>query len=470
MAVKKINTQFANGKSPTFEGNFLSRLGSGLKKGTISKTDVSAFSLTSISGACYLVGGTGLLYDFAHQQANKKAHIEPKEKKKKTEGAQTIVPETNVAKVGMKFARVAVALAGVAGVFNGIALNLPILALGEGITSLSAPIIETPAGTGIFGFGLALINLARVLDSNPEFKINRDKFNSGSKKEKTKLVTDNMVHTLKELGISTKTIFKNLFGIFSSKHKESLNFFKEKMFSFKPAFLVLQEQLTKEGKVVLNHVPVNNPYLMHAAALGLTISSLSLIATNLLHKPKAEKASLRGYGVSNGIDNIALSKWGIEKFIGANNLSGKMSGGAFAVAGASLLTGQAGIDKNWGRGLMWNGIGIILLGFSAQTGATVLSALKRKTVSPVVVREWKIALKNKVFNKKLLQESEDALKHIFKENSEFNRNSEEVMANIKNIFSEIKDFKDMEIKKLSDTKDIQRVKTEMLKQEKKYND
>lgn len=484
MIVKNINSLQSSSdgrnriKNEHFKGNAISQLCRGLKKGSVSKTDFSAFVLTSISGGCYLVGGSGLLYDFAHQKMNTKGKpaenifkdikLTKNKEKKKTEGAQTIIPETQFAKTGMKFARAAVALAGVAGVFNGVALNLPLLAMGEGVTSLSAPIIETPIGTGIFGFGLAMINLARVLDSNPEFKINRDKFNRATKKDKAKILINNLTHTTKELGHSTKTIFKNLFGIFSSKHKESIRFFKDKMFSFKPMAIVLQEQLTKEGKVILNKVPINNPYLMHAAALGLSVSSLALIGSNLLKQRKAEEVSLRGYGVSNGIDNVALSKWGVERLTSSNNLSGKMTGGAFTVAGLSLLTGQAGIDKNWGRGLMWNGVGIILLGFSAQTGAQVLSALKRKSINPVVAREWSLSFKNKVINSALIKKAETELAKIFKENSLYNKNSDSVLAQIKTTLSKVDGLEDIEIKKISDSHNIDEIKADMIKREQKY--
>jgi len=481
--------------APSSGGSVLSQLYKGLKKGSVPKTDLSAFTFDLISGTCYLVGGTGLLYDFAHQKTHKypeskdfnvkpfknaKSFMEFVNKeneqafgktsevgKKKSEGVQTIIPESQFAKTGMKFARVAVLVAGVAGVFNGIALDLPLLALGEGITSLSAPIIETPIGTGIFGFGLALINLARVLDKDPEFKLNRDKFNAASKKEKFNLVMDNVTKTFKELGKSTKTIFKNVFGLVTPKYKESFGFFKNEMFSMKPSSIALQEQLTKDGKVILNKVHVNNPYLMHFAAFGLSVASVSLMVSNLLKMPKTEKASLGAYGFSNGIDNIALSKWGTETYMHAKTPSAKVTGGAFALAGASLLSGQAGIDKNWGRGLMWNGVGIILLGFGAQTGASVLKALKTKTINPVVVREWKIVAKNKILSSDLVKTIEEKLSAAFTSDA-YNKNSEEVLDLIKNKLSEIKDAEGLEVRKISDTANLDKVKADMLEREKKF--
>jgi hypothetical protein len=191
------------------------------------------------------------------------------------------------------------------------------------------------------------------------------------------------------------------------------------------------------------------------------------MVSNMLKMHKTEKASLRGYGVSNGIDNISLSKWGVEKFVNSPSASGKVTGGAFTLAGLSLLSGQAGIDRDWGRGLMWNGIGIILAGMGLEAGGRVLASLKNKSVNPVLVREWKVLAENTVLNKKLVKEIESKIAEAIPENSNYNLNSEEIAKIIKSKLSEIKDLKDFQVLNISDTKEISKIINNIEEQERK---
>lgn len=439
----------------------------GLKDGRVSKVDALAFSTMGISSIGYLVGGTGLIQDFMVSKNKKEltknnvgsffierkkpntnntfTPFAPKNKikviapikkplEKKERGCDTIKPKTKFGKIGMNFARMAVTVAGVAGVFNGISMNLPLLAVGEGVTTLSAPIIETPVGTGIFGLGLAVINLARVLDSDPKFKINREEFKKANTKGKAKLLKKNFAVTFGELFKSGKEVAQNTGKLFTKKTKEAQNFFKEKFFSFKPATVVIQEKVDKAGKLIIDKIPQANPHLMHTAALGLSAASLLLITGNLIKSATTEKVALRAYAASNATDNVALSKWGVEKMSSATSTTGKTTGGAFAVAGASILAGQAGIDKNWGRGLMWEGIGLIMAGFTIERGAMIAKSLKKIT-PPTIKRQWKINLNEAMRGEKINKES---LNNFYKKienklGTKFNENDSEVKKTIESI-------------------------------------
>jgi len=438
------NKAFTDRKQPVSFGVSPLNTGFIVKKAQFPAIQLSSFAGNLISGAAYLVAGPAMIYEFLAnrknalpektksraQQAQKpnifenfaknrlnekyvqfQGNLAPaakagETKPAKSEGIETLNPKTEIGKLGIDAARVGVFTAGVAGVANGVAMRLPLLAIGEGVTTFAAPIIETPVGLAIFGVGLGTINLARVLHGDNKYQIDPIKFKNSNLSEKFSYIMKNMGTTLAELGKSLKVIGTNFVDLFGKKNKEAARFFKTHMLSTNPTNLVLEEFMDKDRNIIIKKSMKTSSYLMHFATAALSLGSLTIIVANKLKMNKVEKHGLKAHNAGLAIDNIALSKWGVEKFKTSPVATYKTSGIFSTVAGASILAGQPGIDKDWGRGLNWTGVGLILSGFALERLTDFRKLWKNRKVRQAVttpIRQWKVEL-DKIFTRKELKE------------------------------------------------------------------
>jgi len=407
-----------------------------LKKKEYSWVDSISFitALTTVAG--FAGGGYGLLYDHFHDLKsgkNKGHHNDAKTVENKNfsekfkafgpsaqkqiiyvgkngkicteEGAKTIVPSTKTAKLGLVFAKIGIAFSGVAGIFNGISMGLPLMAAGESLNLGASPIIETPLGTGLFGIALAAIFSSRALENDPLLKM--DPIKLSEKKgvfAKTKYILNNMKGCAKEVGTSAGVFGKNIGKLFSGKTRsEAVNFFKDSVFSIKPKGIMIQEFVDAEGVVKVAKTFKNNPYLMHAASLVLAVGGATLAISSVLKNKFGQKVGLKTYEVGGSLDNLSLSRYGLEKASMAGSPSAKLSGKLMGLSGVTIMAGQPGVDTKWGRGIQWIGTALLFSVFAVERKANAFKSSGAKEKFTSLIRQHSIDL-TKLYTKAELAE------------------------------------------------------------------
>jgi len=437
---------------------------------------VFAFVASMVTAIGYLGGSAGLFYDSYKDNGDSFKNIFSKKNKTSgnQEGVKTINPNTEIGKIGLKFAKIGIAASSAAGFACGLGEGIPMMALGEAINMGAAPVIETPIGTGLFGIGIASVFSGLALDNTPELKLNpyhvmaEEKFS-----KKVELVAKNMVATAKEISVSIFEIAKNI-------HKPK--FLKENFLHGTPRTVVFQESINKDGKVLISKALRHNKnYLMHAASFTLGLGGIGVVLFSLANNKKAQKGSL--YAEEGGFlfDNLGMTKYGLDKL----TTGAKGSGISYAVGGVINSGSQfMGLDNKNGRAMQWLGIALVFLGFSADRGKTLKKTLansKNRGELTDVVREWKVDLSSIVDKnhpedlKKLLKELKNGSKvtnekfnnieKIFTETIGENFQKTEEISNVLNnkLGKEIADnFKPKKIADFEDTKKILKICTKKI--------
>lgn len=388
-------------------GNFV------LKKSEKPIFDTLSFLTATTSMLGFAVGGSGLTSDWINDLSTKK-NIKNNDISKDTKkspfdsiatrpiqkkddgGAKTIVPGTAFSKIGLKFAKVGIAFSGIAGIFNGISMGLPLMSLGETLNLCSSPIIETPLGTGLFGIALSFVFSGRALEKDPMLKMDSNTLhNKKGLVAKAGYVVDNMLGCAKSV-LSTGKQFAvkttKLFNSDKAKRLEGLNFYRDNVFTFKPKKIVVQEFLNHEGKVVLKTTFQNNPYLMHAASIVLAKGGTTLAISSLINKKKGQKVGLKTYETGGSLDNLSLSRTGVEKFITARTLPEKVSGALQSLCGVTICSGQPGVDEKWGRGIQWVGTALLFAVFAVERFPKAFKLVKEKALPESLIRQWEVDL------------------------------------------------------------------------------
>ncbi|MEI8388499.1 MAG: hypothetical protein WCG23_01310 [bacterium] len=346
-----------------------------------------ATALTSTVG--FAVGGVALMYDDIYKKRkHKKEHAETKNnsqidtnnasaQKDKTasnvsfQGNKTkdthkkeemghINPETAFGKIGLAFAKVGIAFSGIAGIFNGIAMKLPLMAFGEGVNVAASPIINTPAGFGLFSMGLAGVFAGRALENNPALKLNTAVLASKTLNEKVKYLASNTWLTIKELGKSTKTTFTHLFNLVNpAKSKISANFFRDKIIAVKSSTLQFNQSVLADGSKIAEAAIKSHPYRMHTASVILAVGGAILTIASFIKNKIGQKTGFKTSEVGGALDNIGLAYSGLEKL----QMGSKASGAALAVSGVTILAGTPQAETERGRALQWIGCGLLFAAF-----------------------------------------------------------------------------------------------------------
>lgn len=388
-----------------------------VKNSTFIKKAISGIAfLSSVVGAVgYLVGGVTLYDDYFKDKKkapsalnridsikNKLKFKKSESKNKKTEeGVKTIIPNTDAAKFGMNFAKIAIFATAVSGVATGISEGIPLMAIGEATNMGSAKIIETPVGTGLFGIGIASIFAGLALDNTPHLRLNKYELMAAPDlSSKANLIWKNIKVVSREIGSSVKYMVTKPF---------KKGFLKD-VFGLTPETAVFTESINKEGKVFLSNPVLRHGknYLMHAASFTLALGGLGIIASTFLNQKKAQKTSLVVEEGGFLFDNFGMTKFGLDKLT-TNQLP---AGSSYALGGIINAISQfMGIDNKDGRAMQWLGISLVFIGFSIDRGKNFIRDLKQTTKMPELtqpLRELKINLstfiKDKAELKSLLKQ------------------------------------------------------------------
>ncbi len=401
-----------------------------------------AFVTALISAVGFGVGGSGLIYDFfrvgnnGKKNKNKNSLENPNSifqkikgsefqsfresyiklhnaaatsgKNSKKEEVGRIEPETRFGKIGMIFAKIGVGFSGIAGAFSGLVMRLPLMALGQATNVAAAPILDTPTGFGLMSIGLSAIFAGWALEKDPSLKLNPVML--ASKKglvSKTGYVISNIMGGVKEVGKSTKTVFKNLFNLaIRSKRKEAAEFMRDHIFAIRSRTVEVSEKLLADGSKAFETVMKSSPYRMHAASAILAIGGALIVGATMLKNKFGQKLGFKASEIGGSLDNISLSMQGLETVMRGNPGSGI----PMAIAGAAILAGQPHIDKKDGRGIQWLGCAALFLYFFVERGRDLSKAFKeakkieKGELMPQIkelARTWEIPLPKGISMKKL---------------------------------------------------------------------
>lgn len=412
-------------------GNFL------LKKKEVQYWDTFSFLTAVTSATGFAIGGVGLLSDYLSKEnkqnpakknpgnlpdafknfdANGTAEASNGTGKGKKEdvGAKTIVPSTKFSKMGMTFAKIGIAFSGIAGIFNGVSMGLPLMAAGEALNLAASPIVETPVGTGLFGIALAAVFAGRALEGDPVLKLDKSKLKQEKGlKNKSLYVINNMKNSALAVWDSTKTIGRHIGGLFKADKKaEAMSFFRDSVFSIKPKKLVIQEFVNKDGMVKTALGFKNNPYLMHSASLVLAIGGATLALSSLMKSKTGQKVGLKTYEAGGSLDNLGLSKWGMEKAVTAGSPGAKVAGYLLGASGLTILAGQPGVDEKWGRGIQWIGTALLFSVFAVERLPKAFKTLKSKPEFNSLIRQFEVDLTQLYSNKELKQKLKSIVKAV----------------------------------------------------------
>lgn len=379
------------------------------KQQKLPKMTMFALGTSAVGSATYYLGGAGLLYDVFTGKDKKpkvadnsyydqklfKQFVEKQDIAINNIKDEGIVAKSKFAKVGLGSARVAATVCGAAGIANGVAMGLPLLAIGEGTSIAAAPKIETPFGLGLFGIALGAMNLSRILEDDARFVIDKVKFSNYNTKQKLSYIGKNLKDTFKELIVSTRELTKQTGRLFDKKTKaDAVQFMKEAFVKESPSSFILQESMNLKKGVKIGTKVLKNPILMHTATVILGVGSIGLMVFDVLKSKLGQKVSTRAYNVGNAADNVALAKWGSAevRYSGGNALKATQ-GRFFQLAGATILASQPGIDRKSGRAINWIGVGSIMAGFTFLHINNLKKAAKELSKSPEVnqlMRQWKL--------------------------------------------------------------------------------
>lgn len=402
-----------------------------------------ATALTSTVG--FAVGGVALMYDDIYKKSkNKKEHAKTKNnpqvetnnaaaQKDKTASAVSfkgnktnethkkeemghITPETTFGKIGLAFAKVGIAFSGIAGIFNGIAMKLPLMAFGEGVNVAASPIINTPAGFGLFSMGLAGVFAGRALENNPALKLNTAVLASKTLNEKVKYLASNTWMTIKELGKSTKTTFTHLFNLVNpAKTKAAARFFRDKIIAVRSSTLQFNESILADGTKIVKTAVKSHPYRMHTASVILAVGGAILTTASFIKNKLGQKTGFKTSEVGGALDNIGLTYSGLEKI----KMGSKASGAALAVSGATILAGTPQAETERGRALQWIGCGLLFTAFVFERKHDLTKALAAmKNIketglakeSSQLIRQWEIDLPDAIPKKVIKKHLDNIMK------------------------------------------------------------
>lgn len=395
----------------------------------------SGFATALVSMAGFALGGAGLLYDYFYK---KKHHIKNLKTQKfltspvfakfnmkldpqKTsdEGKEVghIQPVTKLGKIGLTFAKIGIGFSGIAGIFNGIAMRLPLMSAGESMNLAASPIINTQIGFGFFNIGLAAIFAGRALESDPILKLDPATYASQDGLQgKIKYVIKNMNGCINEVLCSTKTLFSNMIKLCFPGEKgiAARNFFKDQILSVRSSTIIFKESLLANGKVKVTTGMKSYPFRMHTASVILAVGGLALIITDILHKMKifkgktAKHSSIAAFKIAEAggcLDNLGLAYYGMEKM----SLGQVSSGIPLALSGFTILSGTPHAEKDYGRALQWIGCAALFATFAIERKQELVKAFANRVVTDKevteatnqLIRQWEIHIPDSIDRKYL---------------------------------------------------------------------
>lgn len=317
------------------------------------------------------------------------------EKAKSADGegeAGHINPKTPFGKFGLAAAKVGIVFSGIAGVFNGISMGLPLMAAGEFTNICASLIINKPAGYGLFSLALAAVFAGRALEEDPSLKLDLIKtgqncWREGGFKGIPKflgIVGKNMSGCMKEVGSSAATVGSNLTKlVFNNKERaEAWKFFTTKMFTIKSKTITMEQLVTSAGQTLSKSKFKSHPYFMHTASAMLAVGGIMLTTAAVLQNmgilkgdtgKKAVKAGFGACEVGGSLDNLSLSLSGLNKIATGGSLA---SGAALTASGLTMIAGQPNADKDYGRSLIWGGCAALFAAFAFERGHELYKVVK----------------------------------------------------------------------------------------------
>lgn len=360
-----------------------------------------AFAGSVMAAVGYMTGSLGLFYDLKVQ----KDRGEKPQVHKDADGAKTIEPKTKIGQTCVKLAKVGLFGSSLAGITCGIGEGLPMMTIGNTTEAFSVPIIETPVGTGLFGIAIASIFAALALDNTPEKKLNPFKLMAAKDAgEKVKIVASNIKTSLMEIVHSLAGVCKNCY---------KPDFWKENFIHFTPKYLVFDESINKAGKSTINAVLRHNRnYMMHIASFILGVGGISLALTKSLEIKKAQKNCLRTEEAGFLLDNIGMTRYGLDKF----SIGNRAAGANFALGGVINAASQfMSLDNQDGRAMQWLGIAMVFGGYTVDRGRHMLGQFKNakhRHELTDVVRHWKFDISSFIPDKAQAKEFIKQMKQV----------------------------------------------------------
>jgi len=287
----------------------------------------------------------------------------PKAKKKDFEikGVKDLVPQSKFGEIALSFAKVGVGLSGLAGIMNGIAMKLPLIAVGESAVLGAAPNIQKNYGLGLFHIGLAGIFAGRALEMDTGKRLNMNVMKTKKGFDKVKYVLKNIGDTVKTIGQSNTKLLKN-FGKLFTNWKEGAAFFKQEFFNVTPRKIIVTEMMTQSGKSFVRVGMKSSPYLMHFASTILALGGLTLTIGSFIKNNLLQRLGFAGCVTGGSMDNFGLVKLGLDKFSSGE----KLPGGLLVAAGLGIFSGQHGMDEKFWRGAMWASTGVLFAVFMVE--------------------------------------------------------------------------------------------------------
>jgi hypothetical protein len=342
---------------------------------------VGALSAATSFGAslAYGIGGSGLWYE----QMQKSKHPRSKQTDTQELGIKTIEPQTPFGKIGMKAGKSAVLLTSLAGISGGVAMGMPLMSVGEGINLGSAPIIQTPVGTGLFGIGLGAVFATLAQEDDHALKLDPQRLKAMSLPQKGVHILQNMGKTLKSSFQDGLMLPKQAIALFGKDKLHAQRFFQDTLFSLVSRKVALEQHLKADGSFhyAMKNVPTKS-YLMSFASLLLMLGGASVVASELLlPKQKAlHKKALQFEEAGFLADNIGVTRFGLDKLVQSKDFGGKARGVGYATGGVVNAVSQfMSLDETYGRATQWLGVALIFLGFGFDRYGMLQQALKSRT-------------------------------------------------------------------------------------------
>jgi hypothetical protein len=342
---------------------------------------VGALSVATSFGAslAFGVGGSGLWVE----QMQKSKHPHSKQEASQELGIKTIAPQTAVGKIGVKAGQSGALLTALAGVSGGIAMGFPLMSIGETINLGSAPIIQTPIGTGLFGIGLGSVFATLAQEDDHTLRLDAQRLKGMTLPQKGKHILQNIGKTLKASFQDGLMLPKQMIALFGKDKLHAQRFFQDALFSLASRKVALEQHLQADGSFhyAMKNVPTKS-YLMSFASLMLMLGGASVVASELLlPKQKAlHKKVLQFEEAGFLADNIGMTRFGLDKYTQSTGLAGKTRGVGYATGGVVNAVSQfMSLDETYGRATQWIGIAIVFLGFGFDRYGMLQKALKSRT-------------------------------------------------------------------------------------------
>lgn len=307
-----------------------------------------------------------------------------KDKPKSSEGEYGhIVPVTKLGKTGLTFAKIAITVSGTAGFLTGLALNVPLMSLGEVIGNvLAAPIITSPAGFGLMTVGIAFLLIGRAFENNPALKFNPAIFANKNLLGKVTYTANNILEGLKETGKSWGNLGKNIGGLFkSSTRGDSKNYFNE-FVSLNSSTMSFTQKVLANGKDIVESGLKSNSSRLHTFAGIMAVTGLVLVVEDLLERvgiiktDKPRKVCFNIAKIGQYADNIGLGAYGAERAA----KFGAILGAPVMASAAIALTGAHKVDEDEGKGRIWAALSFFFMLLAIERGIETLHAFKSRRV------------------------------------------------------------------------------------------